>query len=164
MVFQAIGIHSFKVSVGDPNCPSLIVYGQTVLKRRPDLQLEACNVPIMMKINPFPLVQGKRRGFGKTFKGKESTPNFEHKKKDMSKVQCFRCDKYGHYAKNCPTWKKGKQHASTANVDLEPPQRKSRNASMNDEELFFISSLSNMVPTSNDVWLIDSGGYRHMTG
>jgi hypothetical protein len=24
---QAIGSHSFKVSVGDPNCPSLIVYG-----------------------------------------------------------------------------------------------------------------------------------------
>jgi hypothetical protein len=50
--------------------------------------------------------KGKRRGFGKTFKGRKSTPNFEHKKKDMSKVQCFRCDKYGHYAKNCPTWKK----------------------------------------------------------
>jgi hypothetical protein len=66
--------------------------------------------------------------------------------------------------KNCPTWKKGKQHDSTPNVDLEPPQRKSRNASMNDEEFFFISSLSSMVPTSNDVWLIDSGASRHMTG
>jgi hypothetical protein len=35
---------------------------------------------------------------------------------------------------------------------------------MNDEEFFFISSLSSMVPTSNDVWLIDSGASRHMTG
>ena len=35
---------------------------------------------------------------------------------------------------------------------------------MNDEEFFFISSLSSMVPTSNDVWLIGSGASRHMTG
>jgi hypothetical protein len=34
---------------------------------------------------------------------------------------------------------------------------------MNDEELFFISSLSSMVHTSNDIWLIDSGDSRHMT-
>jgi hypothetical protein len=108
--------------------------------------------------------KGKRRGFSKNFKGRKSTPNCEHKKKDMSNVQCFRCDKYGHYVKNCPTWKKGKKHASTANVDLEPPQRKSRNANMNDEEFFFSSSLSSMVPTSNDVWLIDSGASRHVIG
>jgi hypothetical protein len=60
MVFQAIGSHSFKVSVGDPNCPSLIVYGR-VLKRRPDLQLEACNVPITMTIKPLSLMQGKEK-------------------------------------------------------------------------------------------------------
>jgi hypothetical protein len=66
--------------------------------------------------------------------------------------------------KNCPTLKKGNQHASTANVDSEPPQRKSRNASMDDEEFFFISSLSGMVPTSNDIRLIVSGAFRHMTG
>jgi hypothetical protein len=34
---------------------------------------------------------------------------------------------------------------------------------MNDEEFFFISSLSSMVPTSNDIWLIDNGSSRHMT-
>ena len=61
MVFQSIEIHSFKVSVGDPNYPSLIVYGQTVLKWRPDLQLEACNVPIMMKIKPLLLMQRKTK-------------------------------------------------------------------------------------------------------
>jgi hypothetical protein len=35
---------------------------------------------------------------------------------------------------------------------------------MNNEEFFFISSFSSMVPTSNDVWLINSGASRHMTG
>ena len=34
---------------------------------------------------------------------------------------------------------------------------------MSDEE-FFISILSSMVPTCNDIWLIDSGASRHMTG
>jgi hypothetical protein len=108
--------------------------------------------------------KGKRRGFKKTFKGRKSTPTSEHKKKDMSKVQCFRCDKYVYYVKNCPTWKKGKQHDSTVNVDSKPPHRNSRNESMNDEYYFFISSLSSMVPTSNDIWLIESGASKHMTG
>jgi hypothetical protein len=107
--------------------------------------------------------KGKITGFGKTFKGRKLAPTFEHKMKDMSKVQCFRCDKYGHYVKKFPTWKKGKKYASISNVDLEPPYRKSRNARMNDEEFLFISSLSSMVPTSNYVWLIDSGASIHMT-
>jgi hypothetical protein len=128
MVFQAIGIHSFKVSVGDPNCPSLIIYGQTVLKRRPDLQLEACNVPIMMKIKPLPPVQGKEKEnedvLIKPLKEGSKHQLLSTKRRTCQRFECFGCDKYGHYAKNCPTWKKGKQHASTTNVDLEPPQRK----------------------------------------
>jgi hypothetical protein len=34
---------------------------------------------------------------------------------------------------------------------------------MDNEEFFFISSLSGMVPTNNDIWLIDSGASIHMT-
>jgi hypothetical protein len=41
--------------------------------------------------------KGKIIGFDKTFKGRKSTPTSDQKKKDMSKIQCFRCDKYGHY-------------------------------------------------------------------
>jgi hypothetical protein len=29
---------------------------------------------------------------------------------------------YGHIARNCPTRKKGKQYATTADIDLDPPQ------------------------------------------
>jgi len=39
-----------------------------------------------------------------------------------SKVQCFRCDKFGHYARNCPERKN--HHASYANE--EPPQKKKK--------------------------------------
>jgi hypothetical protein len=41
----------------------------------------------------------------------------------MSKIQCFRCDKYGHIARNFPTRKRERQYASTANMDLDPPQK-----------------------------------------
>jgi hypothetical protein len=49
-------------------------------------------------------------------------------------------------------------------VDREPPQKKSRKASKDDEEFFFISALSGTIPTSSDIWLINSGASRHMTG
>jgi hypothetical protein len=50
-----------------------------------------------------------RRSFNKAFKDKKtsSTSGHEHRK-DNSKIQCFRCDKYGHIARNCPARKKGR--------------------------------------------------------
>ena len=64
-----------------------------------------------------------RRSFNKAFKDKKtsSTSGHEHRK-DKSKIQCFSCDKYGHIARDCPTRKKGRQFASTVDVDPEPHQ------------------------------------------
>jgi hypothetical protein len=42
-----------------------------------------------------------------------------------------------------------------------PPQR---NEDIKDESFFFTSTLSSTVPTNSDVWSIDSGASRHMTG
>jgi hypothetical protein len=89
-----------------------------------------------------------------------TAPGHEHRK-DISRIQCFKCDKYGHIARDCPTRKKGRQHASTADVDSEPHQR---DENIKDEAFFFISTLSGTVPTDSDIWLIDSGASRHMTG
>jgi hypothetical protein len=104
----------------------------------------------------------KRRSFSKAFNDKKNstTPGHEQRK-DISKIQCFRCDKYGHIARNCPTRKTGRQHASTVNVDSEPPQR---DEDIKDEALFFISTLLGTVPTDSDIWLIDSGASRRMIG
>jgi hypothetical protein len=103
----------------------------------------------------------KRRSFSKAFNDKKTstTPGHEHRK-DISKIQCFRCDNYGHIARNCPTRKKGRHRASTINVDSKPPQR---DEGIKDEAFFFISTLSCTVPTNSDIWLIDSGASRHMT-
>ena len=43
----------------------------------------------------------------------------------------------------------------------EPPQR---DEDIKDEAFFFISALSSTVPTDSDIWLIDNGASKHMTG
>jgi hypothetical protein len=95
-----------------------------------------------------------RRSFNKAFKDKKTSLASGHEhRKDNSKIQCLRC------ARNCPTRKKGRQFASTVDVDPEPPQR---DEDTKDEAFFFISTLSSAVPTDSDIWLIDNGASRHM--
>jgi hypothetical protein len=103
-----------------------------------------------------------RRISSQAFEGKKTSSASGHDhRKDKSKIQCFRCDKYGHFARDCPTKKKGRQLASTVDVDPEPHQR---DEDIKDEAFFFISTLSGTVPTDIDIWLIDSGASKHMTG
>jgi hypothetical protein len=49
-----------------------------------------------------------RRSFSKAFKDKKTSaaPSNEQRK-DISRIRCFRCDKYGHIARNFPTRNKG---------------------------------------------------------
>jgi hypothetical protein len=94
-----------------------------------------------------------RRSFSKAFKDKKTSAISGHEhRKDISRIQCFRCDQYGQIARNCPTRKKGRQHASTVDVDSEPPQR---DEDIKDEAFFFISALSGTVPTDSEIWWID---------
>ena len=80
-----------------------------------------------------------RRSFNKAFKDKNTSSTSDHEhRKDNSKIQCFRCDKYGHFVRDCPTKKKGRQLASTVDVDPEPHQR---DEDIKDEAFFFISTL-----------------------
>jgi hypothetical protein len=63
-----------------------------------------------------------KRNFKQTFKGEKPPSNPGYQRRDASEIQCFRCDKYGHIARNCPTRKKGRQYASTVDIDPDPPQ------------------------------------------
>jgi hypothetical protein len=48
-------------------------------------------------------------------------PNQE---KDMSKIQCFNCRKYGHYKNHCPELKKMKEiHEATVVEEKESPKK-----------------------------------------
>jgi hypothetical protein len=80
-----------------------------------------------------------RRSFRKAFNDKKTLAALGHEqRKYISNIQCFRCDKYGHIARNCPTMKKGRRHASTTDVDSKPPQR---DEDVKDEVFFFILAL-----------------------
>jgi hypothetical protein len=63
--------------------------------------------------------------------------------------------------RDCPTRKKERQLSSIVDVDSEPHQR---DEDIKVEAFLFISTLLGTVPTDNDIWLIDNGALRHMTG
>lgn len=57
-----------------------------------------------------------RKGNFKRNRGRNSVSAPQPKKKDdLSRIQCFKCNKYGHFAKDYLT--KAKHHAAATNVD-----------------------------------------------
>jgi hypothetical protein len=56
----------------------------------------------------FALANHARKGKFKKIASGESTAQDDKKKKDISKVNCFACHKFGHYAGQCPHRKKGR--------------------------------------------------------
>jgi hypothetical protein len=75
-----------------------------------------------------------KRNLGMKNTGRRSTPAHEHKKKDLSKIKCWNCSTFGHYASNClEKNRKENQHASTTDVDESPPRKKIKAA---DEYIF----------------------------
>ena len=75
-----------------------------------------------------------KRNSRQTFKDEKSSSNPGYQRRDVSEIQCFICDKYGHYVRNSPTRKKGRQYASTTDIDLNPPQ----NSEEKREEKYFL--------------------------
>jgi hypothetical protein len=73
---------------------------------------------------------------------------------DFSKVKCFRCHKFGHFASQYPKKKKTKPQI-TASVGVE------EFAKSFEEDLCFIACMSSSIIT--DVWYADSGASCHMT-
>jgi hypothetical protein len=104
---------------------------------------------------------GGKKKFGFQNKNSGRKPNPQGKR-DMSKVQCFGCQTFGHYKRDCPNLtkkRKGKHHASTTNVNDEEPPKKSKHEETN---FFYFSSLTGSIEDNDDMWLIDSGASRHM--
>jgi hypothetical protein len=75
-------------------------------------------------------------------------------KKDISKVKCFACHKFGHYAGQCPN-KKKKQTTTSAAVEVFSTKF--------DKRFSLIVCLSTRT-THSDTWYIQSGASCHMIG
>jgi hypothetical protein len=75
-------------------------------------------------------------------------------KKNMRKVKCFSCHKFGHYARQCPNKKKKQTTASTEVEEF---------STRFDKEFSLVVCLSTRA-THSSVWYIDSGASHHMTG
>jgi hypothetical protein len=109
-------------------------------------------------------------------KGKKPQGKLSHFHPHLSKVRRFNCNKLGHYAKdyrNPPSQqrRKGRFHASVANKEAEPqnePQRRRTRVATKEQEqhreYYLISTLSGTITKSEDVWLMNSGASKHMTG
>jgi hypothetical protein len=115
--------------------------------------------------------KAKKKG---TFqKGSQRKPNtkgtFKGKNIDTSKIECFSCNKLGHFSKYC--WfrkkypRKGKHHASTVEADESKRNQKiPSNEKENRKEYYLVSALSSSVFMGPKTWLVDNGASKHMTG
>jgi hypothetical protein len=93
-----------------------------------------------------------KKKFKKGPKG-ENKPKDE-RKKNMSKVKCFACHKFGHYAGQCSNKKKKQTAASTMMEEF---------STKFDKEFSLVVCLSTRT-TYSDMWYIDGVVSCHMTG
>jgi hypothetical protein len=123
------------------------------------------------------LAANTKKGRGQRFPSRKNSdrrpnPNQGRRRRDMSKIKCFDCLRFGHYARDCTKRSKnyrGKHHASVVDMDDEPQRKKEKEFDLDQEgkdirkEYYLISALSETITNSSKTWLVDSGASRHMT-
>jgi hypothetical protein len=107
---------------------------------------------------------------GKSKKEPSSPKKFQKGQRNNPNIICLCCQKMGHITRNCsliqrPREKKGgKRHHVHTVEDDEPPKKVENEYESSDEEYVLISSLIGTVTRGSDIWLVDSGTSKHMTG
>jgi hypothetical protein len=124
----------------------------TLFRRRPgEVMYMVVHLQVMRRRMWLLLPLARRSS--KRVQREETSPKGE-RKKDMNKVRCFACHKFGHYAGQCPNKKKKQTAASVAVKEF---------STKFDKEFSLIVCLSTRTIHS-DTWYIDSGASRHMRG
>lgn len=95
---------------------------------------------------------------------------------DKSKVKCFNCQGYGHYAEECKKSKREKEHKEEVNIaqmqDNEPallltekPEEDSTVMLINEEKVLpKLSQGDEGVQVNSNLWYLDNGASNHMRG
>ncbi|KAD6454157.1 hypothetical protein E3N88_08863 [Mikania micrantha] len=114
--------------------------------------------------------RGRSGGRGRGGRGQgshEGGHTTDRTKKDRSKLQCFRCDAYGHFSADCPTRKNEDQaNLSQANADgptLLMAEVNPKEQSHLCEKTVFPAKYEGQ-GDGNQVWYLDTGATNHMTG
>ena len=98
--------------------------------------------------------KGKKKVSKKGPKARDKKKYGGEQQRDMSKVKCFACHKFGHYTVQCLN-KKKKQVAASADME--------EFSSKFNREFSLVTCLATCL-VSSSVWYIDSGASTHMSG
>jgi len=99
-----------------------------------------------------------RKGKSKTKKGSSGGATSKgEKKRDMSKVKCFACQKIGHYASQFPNMKKKEKSKVAASTEVDEFSAKFKKD-------FSLAASPSSKEVSTHVWYISNGASSHMTG
>ncbi|XP_024993120.1 uncharacterized protein LOC112526909 [Cynara cardunculus var. scolymus] len=115
---------------------------------------------------------GRGRGRGNTQyhdnQGVEQKKGNNKKKRDMSTIKCYRCDKYGHFVSRCPD--RWRNHEANLNDVQEGVNHEEGTFFMMKEETVFLNEDKYVPPKvepnqgDDNVWYLDNGASNHMTG
>eukprot|EP00253_Pinus_taeda_P001808 PITA_01808 len=99
---------------------------------------------------------------------KRQGQGFKQGFKEERKGRCFNCNRFDHYARECPHKKNSPRDGDNNNFKGNGNQRnkyEESNVVEKQKEFYVISALSTACPPATlDHWLIDSGASRHFIG